>query len=81
MLRKDFIIDEYQLYETKLIGADAVLLICALLDTETLCRYLDLMSAEYIVSEGNPNVILCERGIRTFEIMTPTRCICPPYRY
>jgi len=26
-----------------------------------------LMSAEYIVSQGNPNVILCERGIRTFE--------------
>jgi 3-deoxy-7-phosphoheptulonate synthase len=29
-----------------------------------------LMSAEYILSEGNPNVILCERGIRTFETMT-----------
>ncbi len=26
-----------------------------------------LLAAEYIVSEGNPNVILCERGIRTFE--------------
>ncbi len=26
-----------------------------------------LMSAEYIMSQGNPNVILCERGIRTFE--------------
>lgn len=29
-----------------------------------------LMSAEYIISEGNPNVILCERGIRTFETET-----------
>lgn len=29
-----------------------------------------LMSAEYIVSEGNRNVILCERGIRTFETAT-----------
>ena len=29
-----------------------------------------LMSAEYIMSEGNQNVILCERGIRTFETMT-----------
>ncbi len=29
-----------------------------------------LMSAEYIVSEGNQNVILCERGIRTYETMT-----------
>jgi len=26
-----------------------------------------LMSAEYILAEGNPNVILCERGIRTFD--------------
>lgn len=29
-----------------------------------------LMSAEYIVSEGNPDVVLCERGIRTFETAT-----------
>lgn len=29
-----------------------------------------LMSAEYIMSEGNPNVLLCERGIRTFETYT-----------
>lgn len=29
-----------------------------------------LLSAEYIISQGNPNVILCERGIRTFETST-----------
>ncbi|MBI3326837.1 MAG: 3-deoxy-7-phosphoheptulonate synthase [Nitrospinae bacterium] len=29
-----------------------------------------LMAAEYVLSEGNPNVILCERGIRTFEPAT-----------
>ena len=29
-----------------------------------------LMAAEYVVNAGNPNVILCERGIRTFETMT-----------
>ena len=29
-----------------------------------------LLSAEYILSEGNPRVLLCERGIRTFETMT-----------
>lgn len=29
-----------------------------------------LLSAEYIISGGNPNVILCERGIRTFETYT-----------
>lgn len=28
------------------------------------------MSAEYIMSEGNENIILCERGIRTFETYT-----------
>ena len=29
-----------------------------------------LMAAEYIMSQGNPNIILCERGIRTFETYT-----------
>ncbi len=29
-----------------------------------------LMAAEYILSQGNPNVVLCERGIRTFETAT-----------
>jgi len=29
-----------------------------------------LMSAEYILAAGNPNVVLCERGIRTFETFT-----------
>ncbi len=29
-----------------------------------------LMAAEYIIAEGNPNVVLCERGIRTFETYT-----------
>lgn len=40
IIRKDFTVDEYQLYEAKIIGADAVLLICALLDTDTIRRYL-----------------------------------------
>ena len=34
-----------------------------------------LLAAEYIMSEGNPNVVLCERGIRTFE--TDTRNTLP----
>ena len=42
VLRKDFIIDEYQIYQSKLIGADAILLICSLLDTSTLSRYIEL---------------------------------------
>lgn len=42
LLRKDFIIDEYQIYQAKVLGADAVLLICAVLDAETLGRYIRL---------------------------------------
>lgn len=29
-----------------------------------------LNAAEYIISEGNPNIVLCERGIRTYETAT-----------
>lgn len=45
MLRKDFTVDEYQLYEAKVLGADAVLLICALLDTKTIERHLGICDA------------------------------------
>ena len=40
MLRKDFTVSDYQLYQSRLMGADCVLLICALLDTKTLAQYL-----------------------------------------
>ena len=33
-----------------------------------------LMSAEYVVAHGNPNVMFCERGIRTFETATRNTC-------
>ena len=33
-----------------------------------------LMSAEYVTAHGNPNVVLCERGIRTFETHTRNTC-------
>ncbi len=42
MLRKDFTVDEYQIFQAKEMGANAVLLICAILDTETVARYLGL---------------------------------------
>ncbi|MGN1030643.1 MAG: indole-3-glycerol phosphate synthase TrpC, partial [Butyricicoccaceae bacterium] len=42
MIRKDFTVDEYQIYQAKRMGADAVLLICAILDTKTIARYLEL---------------------------------------
>ena len=36
-----------------------------------------LLSAEYIVTHGNPNVMLCERGIRTFETATRNTLVRP----
>lgn len=42
MIRKDFTVDEYQIYQAKVLGADAVLLICALLDTGTIAKYLEI---------------------------------------
>lgn len=42
VLRKDFTIDPYQIYEAKVLGADAVLLICSLLDEAELKTYLEL---------------------------------------
>lgn len=42
MIRKDFTVDAYQIYEAKVMGADAVLLICALLSTETIREYLNI---------------------------------------
>ncbi len=42
MIRKDFTVDEYQIYQAKRMGADAVLLICAILDTATIEHYLGI---------------------------------------
>lgn len=40
LLRKDFTVDEYMIYQAKALGASAILLICALLDTDTLKHYI-----------------------------------------
>lgn len=83
VLRKDFIIDEYQIYESKLIGADAVLLICSLLDTDTLKRYIEIcdelgLSAlaeahtedeiESAIAAGARVIGVNNRNLRTFEV-------------
>ena len=41
-IRKDFIVDEYQIYEAKILGASAILLICSLLNDDRLKHYLDI---------------------------------------
>ena len=52
LLRKDFIIDEYQIYESKVIGADCILLIAGLLDIETLIYFYN------VATELNMNVLM-----------------------
>lgn len=83
LLRKDFIVHEFQIYEAKLLGASAVLLICALLDTETLknniaiCRTLGLSALveahnqDEIASalKAGANIIgVNNRNLKTFEV-------------
>ncbi|MDR3292659.1 MAG: indole-3-glycerol phosphate synthase TrpC [Clostridiales bacterium] len=61
VLRKDFTIDEYQIYEAKLLGADAVLLICALLDTEKLKGFIaaaDLLGLSALVEAHTESEIV-----------------------
>lgn len=83
LLQKDFIIDEYQIYEAKVYGADAILLIAGVLDTKTLERFIKIcnelgLSAlvethneEEIKSaiKGGARVIgVNNRDLRTFEV-------------
>ena len=60
MLRKDFTVDEYQIYQAKVMGADAVLLICAILDAATIERYLKIcadLNLAALVETHNENEI------------------------
>lgn len=41
-IRKDFTVDEYMIYEAKLLGAQAVLLICSILSQDEIARYIDI---------------------------------------
>ena len=42
MIRKDFVVDEYQIYQAKVMGSNAILLICAILDKDTIAKYLNI---------------------------------------
>ena len=83
MLRKDFTVDPYQIYQARLMGADCVLLICALLDCGTLAAYLQIcddlgLSAlveahdgaeiECAVSAGAEIIGVNNRNLRDFSV-------------
>lgn len=82
-IRKDFIIDEYQIYEAKLLGASCVLLIAALLDTDTIKRYKgicdglglsalveahDEAEIRSAMAAGARMIGVNNRDLRTFEV-------------
>ena len=72
-LRKDFIVDEYQLFEAKTLGASAALLICALLDAKTLGAFIktagDLgLSALVEVHNEAETVMALDAGARIIGI-------------
>jgi indole-3-glycerol phosphate synthase len=82
-LRKDFVIDPYQIYEAKILGAKAVLLICALLDAESLAQYIKTATelglsslveihneaeAEQAVKAGAKIIGINNRDLKTFKV-------------
>jgi indole-3-glycerol phosphate synthase len=88
VLRKDFIVDEYQVYESAAAGADAILLIVAVLDDEELLRlrrlaedglYMDAL-VEVHTSDEMKRAAACgakligvnNRDLRTFEVSLDT---------
>lgn len=83
VLRKDFTVDEYMIYEAKTIGADAVLLICAILDDRQLRAYIELAASlgltalveahdreetERALAAGAGLVGVNNRDLRTFTV-------------
>ena len=83
MLRKDFIIDPYQLYEAKAMGADAVLLIAAILSVEQMREYriiaeglgMDVLAEshdekelEAVIAAGCSIFGINNRNLKTFEV-------------
>jgi indole-3-glycerol phosphate synthase len=88
VLRKDFIVDEYQVYESAAAGADAILLIVAALDDELLSRLKRLAEDEFQIdvlvevhtSEEMKRAAACgakligvnNRDLRTFEVSLDT---------
>jgi len=83
LLRKDFTVDSYMIYEAKLLGAYAVLLICSILDRDTLAEYISIAhnlglsalveahSEEEVtmaLSAGARIIGVNNRNLKTFEV-------------
>lgn len=82
-IRKDFTVDEYMVYEAHTVGAKAVLLICSLLDTQTLKQYINVCDTLGIsalveahdeeeiksaLSAGARLIGVNNRNLKTFEV-------------
>jgi len=83
ILRKDFIISEYQIYESKLIGADCILLIASILDDDRLLSYSKLateLNLDFIIEVHDQEELdratvikdsiigINNRNLKTFEV-------------
>jgi indole-3-glycerol phosphate synthase len=82
-IRKDFTIDEYMIYEAHTVGAKAVLLICSILDTQTIKEYIsicdtlgltalveahDETEVQSALSAGARVIGVNNRNLKTFEV-------------
>ena len=83
ILRKDFIIDEYQIYESKLIGADCILLIASILSDQQLTEFVAIaktLELDYLIEVHDENELkraerfegaligVNNRNLKTFEV-------------
>ena len=83
ILRKDFIIDEYQIYESKLIGADCILLIATILSDEQINEFVEAankLELDYLIEVHDENELVRvehfedamigvnNRNLKTFEV-------------
>ena len=83
ILRKDFIIDEYQIYESKIIGADCILLIASILNDAQLSEFTklaDTLNLDYLIEVHDADELkriesfddaivgINNRNLKTFEV-------------
>ena len=83
ILRKDFMIDEYQIYESKLIGADCILLIASILNDQEIDNFINIakkLELDYLIEVHDENELkrvehfedaligVNNRNLETFEV-------------